>query len=769
MLFVPYRKTENIGFGNALRDLIAKEYYQTPSAFASDIQEVDTLRKDIIDLGTTSHDLALLKRYYIHLYILETKFPKDVAEFPWFGTLGYKVTGPVKLKSFLFERLNLLYNMGSLYTQMGCIQDRTNAEGLKKACLYFQYAATHFHLINKLAEEDTTLTLPLDMQQGTIETLRLLCYAQAQEVFWQKAFSDKVKDSLIARLAIQVHAYYDEALQSASRSEGFRTEWISHITVKKYHFEAAAEYRASLTAVAASKYGEEVAHLQKAQRATSNASSNLKFVSQSVRQDFEGLAKTISETLRTAEKENDLIYVQDVPASPPPILKASVTKELPIAELTSPFEALKTGHYGKQLFQDLLPFDVIQFSQSFRERQHEYVQKHIAVPVRSLTKILSQFQFERHLPASVEAIDRPFVLPSSLIEHHQDVKAKGGVTKLKRALSDIESSSRNAENLLQGARDRLKLEAEEDELLRQRQGSEHWKRTKSEEAAALLLKRLFDLDNYLKQANTGDQTIRNQFHRIEPHLKVLSSSEEEIREFIPNSRSRQLDPSLRRVVGELKDQLAQARKLELERESFIEIAEMKSEQYNIFPKIVSEYKAMQSHFKDAKLEYASFEPVFSRHIQNFQSDLEYIEKQKVLQKKLEDKIDDLNKKFIHLNDAQGSNNDRENVLRNLDAAYNEFIDLLDNLSQGLKFYNDFNQRCQELIQDIDKFVHERRIEARNLEAQLHTMFQQLRLEPEIERPQSPQPQSPAMVAPKAKPVRGKSSGLWDPDSGIRFG
>ncbi|ODV75903.1 Rim20p [Cyberlindnera jadinii NRRL Y-1542] len=773
LLFVPYRKTERIEFGAAIRDIISKEYYQTPSAFEGDIREVDTLRGDIIDLGSTPHDLALLKRYYVHLCALEGKFPNDLVEFPWYGTLGYRVTGPVKLKSFFFERLNVLYNIASLYTHMALEQDRKNDEGLKKACLYFQYAASHFALIVKLSEKETSVTLPLDMQKDTIETLKFLSLAQAQEVFWQKATADKVKDSLVARLAMQVSDFYNETLQSANRGEGFRTEWISHITVKKAHFEAVANFRASLASVASSKYGEEVSHLQRAQNVINGVSPNLKFVSQAVEQDFEGLTKIISETLRTAEKDNDLIYLQDVPQTPPRIISANVTKDLPLDEIVKPAEALKTGSYGKQLFRDLLPFDIIQISQAYRERQSEYVQRHLAVPIKSLTKMLHEFLFMRNLPSAVETVDKPLALPVSLLDHQQEVKTKGGVVKLKRALRDIENLSMDGERLLAGANDRLKLEAEEDELLRQRQGSKHWTREPSATAAAPFYQRIKDLENYLAQAKNGDKTIREQFNSIESLLVVLASSEAEIRNYIPNSKARQLDPSLRRVVAELKECLSKARKLEFERDNFLEVVEVKSEQYNILPKIVSEYKAMQQDLKDVKLDMTSFEPVFGKHIKNFQSDLDFLESQKKTQIELEHKIDDLDKKFNHMNSLQGSNDDRAKVLKNLDFAYNSFVDLLNNVSQGLKFYNDFNARCQGLIQEIDQFVSKRRVEARDMEAELNNRFQDMKLNssPQKETPKDnitiQRPQSPALIAPKAKPAKSKS-GLWNPDSGIKF-
>ncbi|ODQ62879.1 hypothetical protein WICANDRAFT_25575 [Wickerhamomyces anomalus NRRL Y-366-8] len=716
LLFVPYRKTKRIEFSKELRDIISKEYYQTATVFEADLQEIDTLRNDTIDLEVSPQDLALLKRYYIHLSTLESKFPRDVVEFPWYGTLGYNVTGPVKIRSFTFERINVLYNVASLYTQMAVNQDRSSDEGLKKACLYFQYAATFFGYINKVAEQDEHLTLPLDLQKGTIETLQLLSFAQAQEVFWLKATRDKVKDSLVSRLAVQVSDYYTRTLTNANRSEGFRTEWIHHITVKKHHFQAAAEFRASLVSVSNSKYGEEVARLYKAKSALGLANSSIRFASEALKQDLQGLNDVVTDTLRRAEKDNDLIYLQDVPKTLPDIVKASVVKEMEISDFTKPNESLKTGNYGKQLFKDLLPFYVIQTAQAFRERQDEYVQRHIIGPVKALTNIMNKYIVERGLPGSIDAFDKPQALPSSLLDHNSEIKSQGGVRLVEETIDDTQRLSLEGERLLEGAKDRLKVEAGEDELLRTRQGSKHWTRPTSEEAAAHLTKRIQDLQNYLRQAKKGDETIRNQYYNIETPLKILASSEEKIMEFVPNSKSQQLDPSLRKSILSIREVLNRAHKLEVERNNFIETVEVKSLQYNILPKIVSEYKSIQSNFNDLKVDSNTFEPVFQKHIQNFSKDIDWIEKQKTEQREVEDKIDELNKQFMRLKTSQGVSSSREEALKTLDLVYTEFKELKLNLSQGLQFYNDFNANCKKLIDDCDNFVYERRLEARDLES-----------------------------------------------------
>ena len=52
---------------------------------------------------------------------------------------------------------------------------------------------------------------PEDMDNMTLDAVKYLMLAQAQECFWQKAVVDGKKDSLIARLAAQVSDFYAQA------------------------------------------------------------------------------------------------------------------------------------------------------------------------------------------------------------------------------------------------------------------------------------------------------------------------------------------------------------------------------------------------------------------------------------------------------------------------------------------------------------------------------------------------------------------------------
>lgn len=779
LLFVPYRKTSKILFGEQLKQIIDEEYYQTSTIFQNDLNEIDTLRNDTIELEVSTQDLALLKRYFLHLSTLEYKFPVDVVEFPWFGTIGYNVSGPVKLKSLLFERINVLYNIAALFTQLGVNEDRTTGDGLKKCCIYFQYAASYFKLINKLAANSTTIQLPLDLQTGTITTLETLCLAQAQEIFWQKANSDNFKDSVISKLANQVSEYYSQALALATKSEGIRTEWIHHITVKKAHFEAVAQFRSSIIAVSNSKYGEEVARLETAKQIIESVSSNLKFVNEIVASEFNGLKSAVLDTLKQAEKDNDLIYLQPVPKKLAPITKLSGVKEMDISDIETPFKTIAKGGFGKLLFKDLLPFKVIQISQAFKERQEGYLNDHLVTPIKALNNIIDRVVMERDITNSIEKYtgggrnSKKVEIPEILIGYNEEIKSSGGIKSLVATINDISKLSSDSKDLIEGCKERLRIENEEDELLRFKQGAKHWNRPSSNEAGALLLKRIYELENYQKQAKTGDEHIIQQFYEIENDLKILGSENvNDIGKYLPSPQENNngmVDPHIRNIVNELKELMNKIRLMKLERTNFIENIEMKSMQNNILPKIISEYKLIQlntdeNNSNGNSLDSTKFEQVYAQHLKVFDKDIEWINKQKQLQKDIENKLEVKSKELKKFDKSTKVNDEYELKIKQFNSVYMKFKELVFNLSQGLKFYNDLINNCNAMIQDCDEFVYKRRCEARDLEQELNSRFSS----PEAE-PQQQQQQQPEIKAPKAVSLNKlPNPRTWAEGSDIKF-
>ncbi len=112
------------------------------------------------------------------------------------------------LTSLVFERASVLFNLASLYSQLGASGDRSNVEGIKHAVTYYQVgylivlsaklsnftkhaAGTLSHLntavLSHITYPPDDEERPLDLSSTFIEGLESLMLAQAQECSWQLA------------------------------------------------------------------------------------------------------------------------------------------------------------------------------------------------------------------------------------------------------------------------------------------------------------------------------------------------------------------------------------------------------------------------------------------------------------------------------------------------------------------------------------------------------------------------------------------------------
>ncbi|KAI8851074.1 BRO1 domain-containing protein [Chytridium lagenaria] len=92
--------------------------------------------------------------------------------------------------------------------------------------------------------------------------------AQAQEVFLERAISEKKKHGLVAKLA--AHAAFAYALAGQSLvvdtvKSQFDKSWIDLSKIKAKHFEALADYHKGLQCELDNQYGEAVGHLTRAE------------------------------------------------------------------------------------------------------------------------------------------------------------------------------------------------------------------------------------------------------------------------------------------------------------------------------------------------------------------------------------------------------------------------------------------------------------------------------------------------------------------------
>lgn len=271
--------------------------------------------------------------------------------------------------------------------------NRSTTEGLKSACNYFcQAAGVIAHIKNEIIP-DMRSTPPEDMDTMTLESIQQLLLAQGQECFWSKAVKDGLTDGTIAKLAAKVSDFYDQAADYGTKSDTISTEWIHHMTAKHHHFAAAAQYRASRECLEKQNYGEEVARLRDSLLCVNEALKEARWINKMVLGDSNGLKSRVSEDLKRAEKDNDIIYL--MPVHPKSELKTlsragMATPRVP-EEVSNPSSTLgENGTFGQPLFAKLVPYAVHVAASIYEERKNRLVNVSIIEELEALTNKLRE-------------------------------------------------------------------------------------------------------------------------------------------------------------------------------------------------------------------------------------------------------------------------------------------------------------------------------------------------------------------------------------------
>jgi programmed cell death 6-interacting protein len=251
-------------------------------------------------------------------------------------------------------------------------------DNLKTACRYFcQAAGVLVHLRTDIVP-DLRSSPPEDMDEMTLRSLEELLLGQAQECFWQRAVKDGLKDASIARLAAKVSDFYSNAADFGVKSDTISTDWIHHMTAKHHHFAAAAQYRASLDCLEKRRYGEEVARLRDSLTCVNEALKESRWISKAVLADLNGLKSRLTEDLKRAEKDNDIIYLQPVP----PKSEMKLLERACMVEARAPKEVTDAlsmigddAPLGRPLFAKLVPYAVHVAASIYADRRDRLVNK----------------------------------------------------------------------------------------------------------------------------------------------------------------------------------------------------------------------------------------------------------------------------------------------------------------------------------------------------------------------------------------------------------
>lgn len=753
LISVPLRLLDPLPIREALTEIIKKDFFQPASSFSGDLNRIQQLH-DYVSSQTSNSDLDTLESaLYEYFYLagdISSKFPNTGITVTWYGTLGYK---PAKSLISSWDELqaSIVHQLGSLYCQKAFKESQYSDEGIKAACSYFKLSAGCYEYLR-------TLKMPgKDYEDATLQSLQWLMLAQAQELTWNKAISNtSMKNTVIARLAIKVSEMYATALEFADKSDSIILDWINQFKVKKNHFRAAAQYRMSIVVQDNFEYGNQVAYLTEASSLCTEAAKYKRYVNAAVVEDLQGLATVVNETLRGAQKENDLVYLKPVPSARdlPPILGVSmVSSEIPA-------KLIERGDIPKA-FAALLPFSIIQVAQAFKERYEQFISHSFHDPTLALTRMLGKFLTDNDLPASIDTLQKPESMPTSIVHHAQEIMSIGGITLIESSMTEISKLAAQAEDLIHSCEERLRMEKYEDDLMREREGSSRWNRPPSEVAGGQYTTKLDRMKQYWELGHQSDLLIGENYASIRTFLEIYCGGKDSLNKAIPRSSHSNLSSPVATSVAELRDLLGEADALEKSRHRFLSSIDIKARDHSILPAILNEFKKNPSQYQDSKgkVDAVKLETIYERHIRFFGSDLKFLEKLKEQQIDLEKKIQEANDSFSQARtvDYDQSQRKRLEVLQSFEEAYVQYLELVSNLNQASKFYTDFLEKGNVVLRELDEFLYSRREEAQKLEISIHNSDKFN----EIERSMSNSASS--LPAP-----RGQKVNTWDPSKGIQL-
>ncbi|CAI4064636.1 hypothetical protein N7582_002753 [Saccharomyces uvarum] len=652
LLGIPLKRTLEVDFATELSKLIDATSFQTASFFQSDISKVAAARNNAITPDISVGGLDALKKYYAILLQLEKKFPNNQIEFTWFQTLSQKSHGCGQY-SLQWEKLTIIYNIGCMYSLLALDSNSDSADSLKKSCLYFQNGAGCFKYV---LDHQATLKTEAVVDDSTANALTSLMLAQAQECFWFKAVQDKHKDSLVAKLSQQIVDFYAESISDSQKGKLIRNDWTNHLKAKKAYFSAVTYYRMALSFNEKKQFGSMVKALQTA----------LQFVNESTLSSSAKFKTVIESALKEAQRDNDFIYLQQVPSELQTIHPASMVKPSSIVGL------LPSVDDTEQLFKDLIPIEVMDYCTAYNERQDKYVEQRVINPLTSLNKLLKESMTTFQIPQELKTIS--------------DTELK----QYQASLNNLQVNNENIQSELDNITHILNEEALSDNELRLKHGTLHWTLPESSTINAKYYEKLNKLKEYIDQGSAIDKQTNELFQTID---KTLITSEIKL----PESN----DPLTNKIKQVIQ-----------ERSEHIEKTKRKSSEYRILPKIISSYK---------KSGTTDFEPIFIEHLKYFDEDLRYVNDTKQENMKL---IHEIERKENNKTNESGKTkkmertDPRELYIEDLKYSLGLLDEVKDNLNAGSTFYENLINSTNTFCNEVREFDETRRIEKTKLDESL---------------------------------------------------
>lgn len=709
----PPRTTVQVPVVPALKTYIATTYGEDPEQYKDDFRTLESMRAEAANPDAHESYVLTLWKYYANLLILDTKFPISETGI----RIGYTwntstIESPIQdtITNVSFERASILFNIASMYSYLGVLENHTTMEGIKSSAKYFQYSAGVLDYILKHSLE-WKFPQHYDFAPETLNCLLKIQLAQAQECYATKAVMDKMKPSVISKLSLGAASLYDQALETSQYACSFYKVFLK---AKSIQFLSDSCYRQSIKCAQSLQYGEQVAWLTRGQSYMKKVfesgfleNSIYENVNESIQSDLRQLETILKTKSAQAQKDNDTIYIQPIPkdenlAPIQPALLAEPSLQFGNLELND-FNNLMNNKF---VFYLLVPMEVhSQVSEYYavRDQQVNTIIKDIKLIGKSYDEELKKLG----LPGMLDVIEKPSSIPKSVLQNSEIVRSKGGLTFIENQLKKIKANYIKAENLLEQCSQKLKQEFTEDSVYRQQYGS-RWVRPPSQRVNESYRTSLDRYKTFLAEGKTEDLLTQENFEFNKTFIEYLCMDKDQIRDIIPKPTAlTKAHPE----IEQLRPLLKQGEECSKWREDTIKQLKEFSKEDDIAKVFLDLYNKRKVYnkeevFKAELQKYNNYESTIIAHKQQMESLIRILEDRASL--------------LVSITSNNEGLKAIETVVNNMTTGFLAFNDLSLRLKEGVSFYEKLLPTIVSLVNLIDDFTIARDTEKNGLLAQMNS-------------------------------------------------
>lgn len=397
-------------------------------------------------------------RYYDFISSFINKCPPNEIQIPfkWKNAFerssGFLIsTGTLTISNIHYEKVCVLFNIAAIATQVSnLLRDNMKSDSfLKNSAKNYQLASGIFqalrHLVGTVGQD-----LTWDLNPDLLNELSVIMLAQAQEIFFFKAFNDGKTPSIIAKICKRTHELYSESVANLDALNSEKEVVGQLVSMKQSAFAGLTQYFQSQVCGQQKNFGEEIARLDKAVEFLKEAEFKNSSTFSVSFSDFLEKAKNAKTEKR---KENDFIYHATIPSfsSLTPVERVEIARPTPIPT---------TFLNNPDPFANLLPLSVQQAITKLDLRKGELVSQtlnQLNAAIMNLNANLTVM----NLPAAIEDTGSNR-LPASLIEKSQSVKNAGGYLGLEAKLNKIPDLLKRNREILQETERLIREEEDND-------------------------------------------------------------------------------------------------------------------------------------------------------------------------------------------------------------------------------------------------------------------------------------------------------------------